>query len=305
MCREGGGEVVWGKGRGGAEWRRAWWLVDLKLTVVAACGTVYPAVKSHLPTSPQHEPLRRFKQDASVEVRTTMAGYMSTLFYDPHGQTTRNAPFGTRVHKYVFANLHDHLSSWKVDLDVVGVNNSFVTQARRIIGRGCCCLRLPESLQGAARHASRRCRFLIDSSTLRSRMRMVGTLSTGRRTQTVKVGTYEDALREIDPEAKMPGWAHQPYLKYISTERRDFELGLKVNASRPTVSRGWHFLGGRQRSVPAAGSQGSPGGAGCRCKTAGKASRWARHSVHCCAALDPCRRPLSPSFRLWCRCGSL
>lgn len=66
----------------------------------------------------------RFKPDASIEVETTLAGYMLTSFFDVNGQTNSDAPFGTRVHKHSFATLHDHLSGWKVDLDVLGTRNS-------------------------------------------------------------------------------------------------------------------------------------------------------------------------------------
>jgi len=66
----------------------------------------------------------RFKPDASIEVETTLAGYMLTSFFDVNGQTESDAPFGTRVHKHSFATLHDHLSGWKVDLDVLGTKNS-------------------------------------------------------------------------------------------------------------------------------------------------------------------------------------
>ncbi|GAB4821559.1 hypothetical protein N2152v2_008605 [Parachlorella kessleri] len=73
----------------------------------------------------------RFRQDASIEVRVTAAGYMSALYYDPAGQTFQEAPFGTRVHKYVLANIHDHLSGWKVDLDIEGRNNTLqVTEVK-------------------------------------------------------------------------------------------------------------------------------------------------------------------------------
>lgn len=66
----------------------------------------------------------RFKQDASIEVDVVMAGYMETSFFGPDGQTINDLPFGTRVHQYTFANLHDHLSGWKIDLDVLGTKNS-------------------------------------------------------------------------------------------------------------------------------------------------------------------------------------
>ena len=51
---------------------------------------------------------------------------MQTLYWDDQYNLTANeVPFGARVHQKVFANLHDHLSSWKVDLDINGTANSF------------------------------------------------------------------------------------------------------------------------------------------------------------------------------------
>ena len=35
-------------------------------------------------------------------------------------------PGGLQVQEYVVAGLHDHMMNWKVDLDVTGINNSFV-----------------------------------------------------------------------------------------------------------------------------------------------------------------------------------
>ena len=72
---------------------------------------------------------------------------MIASFFDLNGQTIKNDPFGTRVHKYVvvfsqrctsvfdfprhtFATLHDHLSGWKVDLDILGEENSVVRTVR-------------------------------------------------------------------------------------------------------------------------------------------------------------------------------
>uniref|UniRef100_A0A1D1ZP82 Amine oxidase n=1 Tax=Auxenochlorella protothecoides TaxID=3075 RepID=A0A1D1ZP82_AUXPR len=133
----------------------------------------------------------RFKRDASIEVKVTMAGYMSTLFFDPGGGTRRDTPFGTRVHTNVLANLHDHLSGWKVDLDVAGVNNTFLTQ-------------------------------------------------------TVKAGTFAEALKDVDPGAEAPGWISEPVLKYISTRRPDKEVGLVMNASQPTV---WQFVNEKETNA--------------------------------------------------------
>lgn len=54
--------------------------------------------------------------------------------------------------------------------------------------------------------------------------------------QTVKAGTFAEALKDVDPGAEAPGWISEPVLKYISTRRPDKEVGLVMNASQPTVS---------------------------------------------------------------------
>lgn len=112
----------------------------------------------------------RFKLDASIQVDVIMAGYMESSYFGPLGETAKDLPFGTRVHKYTFANLHDHLSNWKVDLDVLGTENS------------------------VHRHE-------------------------------VKLGTWEEALKSVDPDAKPPGWHTSPYVKYVASEKPEKEFG--------------------------------------------------------------------------------
>eukprot|EP01025_Chloroclados_australasicus_P041422 TRINITY_DN4386_c1_g1_i3.p1 TRINITY_DN4386_c1_g1~~TRINITY_DN4386_c1_g1_i3.p1 ORF type:complete len:942 (+),score=92.97 TRINITY_DN4386_c1_g1_i3:198-3023(+) len=73
----------------------------------------------------------RFKLDASIDVQIHMAGYMEALFFDPLQNIHRDMPFGTRVGKNTLANIHDHLSGWKVDFDIKGRNNSFEKQTVR------------------------------------------------------------------------------------------------------------------------------------------------------------------------------
>ncbi|GAB4817152.1 hypothetical protein N2152v2_004198 [Parachlorella kessleri] len=125
-----------------------------------------------------------FRQDASIEVRVTAAGYMSTLYYDPAGITFRDQRFGTRVQKYVLANIHDHLSGWKVDLDIEGRNNTFhITE--------------------------------------------------------VKVGTYQEALAGLDPNAGPPGWWTNLPLKYLHRSVPPAEAGYKIDISRP---QGFHIV---------------------------------------------------------------
>ncbi|GMH42873.1 hypothetical protein BSKO_10792 [Bryopsis sp. KO-2023] len=113
----------------------------------------------------------RFKPDASIQVDVIMAGYMESSFFGPNGETQKDLPFGTRVHKYTFANLHDHLCNWKIDLDVLGTENS------------------------VHRHE-------------------------------VKLGTWEEALKSVDPEAKPPGWHTSPYVKYIDSSQPKEEFGM-------------------------------------------------------------------------------
>eukprot|EP01026_Neomeris_dumetosa_P012707 TRINITY_DN1442_c0_g1_i1.p1 TRINITY_DN1442_c0_g1~~TRINITY_DN1442_c0_g1_i1.p1 ORF type:complete len:922 (-),score=128.35 TRINITY_DN1442_c0_g1_i1:373-3138(-) len=71
------------------------------------------------------------RQDGSIHVKIDMNGFVSTSFFDPQGGSWRSGNMGTRIHKYAFANLHDHLSSFKVDLDVKGQKNSFLRYIER------------------------------------------------------------------------------------------------------------------------------------------------------------------------------
>ncbi|CAD7705112.1 unnamed protein product [Ostreobium quekettii] len=122
----------------------------------------------------------RVRQDASVEVDVNMAGYMESTFFGPNGETLKDVPFGTRVHQYTFANLHDHLSGWKVDLDILGTQNSIVKHE-------------------------------------------------------IKVGTWEEALKTVDPDAKAPGWHTSPVVKYVDTSTVPEEFGYKIENSGTCV----------------------------------------------------------------------
>lgn len=114
----------------------------------------------------------RFKPDASISVETTLAGYMLTSFFDVDGQTDRDIVFGTRVGKHTLALLHDHLSGWKVDLDVLGTENSV-------------------------------------------------------RRMSVKVGTWEEAMKDVAKGGKAPPpWHRSPVVKYIHTETLENEFGF-------------------------------------------------------------------------------
>lgn len=37
-----------------------------------------------------------------------------------------------QVQQYIVAGLHDHMMNWKVDLDVTGINNTFVISVRSL-----------------------------------------------------------------------------------------------------------------------------------------------------------------------------
>lgn len=56
----------------------------------------------------------------------TRAGFMQNEYFDDqYGLTQPDLKFGTRIQQKVLGNIHDHLTSWKVDLDINGTANSF------------------------------------------------------------------------------------------------------------------------------------------------------------------------------------
>nr|QOL01225.1 putative extracellular protein TR9_033 [Trebouxia lynnae] len=67
----------------------------------------------------------RFALDGAITCRIYQAGYMQAAYWDPAGGTKMDLPYGTVVHTYTLGNIHDHLSGWKVDLDVMGQSNCF------------------------------------------------------------------------------------------------------------------------------------------------------------------------------------
>ncbi|KAK9844758.1 hypothetical protein WJX74_006497 [Apatococcus lobatus] len=68
----------------------------------------------------------RLHQDGSIDVNNQLAGYMTSQFRQPGSEPFLESPFGVQVQQYVVAGLHDHMMNWKVDLDVTGINNTFV-----------------------------------------------------------------------------------------------------------------------------------------------------------------------------------
>lgn len=63
-----------------------------------------------------------FYQNGVMEVKVSATGYIHATFFTPNG-----LPYGSRVYNYVLGNLHTHLIHYKVDLDIAGRDNSFVT----------------------------------------------------------------------------------------------------------------------------------------------------------------------------------
>lgn len=42
----------------------------------------------------------------------------------------------------------------------------------------------------------------------------------------MKLGTWEEALKNIDPDAKPPGWHGSPYVKYVESSQPAKEFGI-------------------------------------------------------------------------------
>lgn len=60
-----------------------------------------------------------FYPNAVLEVRTTTSGYAQTTFY-----TVDEDPYAYQIHPQMAGTLHDHIFNYKVDLDVMGTENS-------------------------------------------------------------------------------------------------------------------------------------------------------------------------------------
>lgn len=64
-----------------------------------------------------------FHLDGTIEVTMEATGYMqSGRWFDATDNT-----YGTRVHEHVMGSLHDHILGYKVDMDVLGTQNTFQT----------------------------------------------------------------------------------------------------------------------------------------------------------------------------------
>lgn len=70
-----------------------------------------------------------FHLDGKIETLLTASGYLYGAFWeadDPFpSNESSSTPFGYRILDYVSGPIHDHTYSFKVDLDILGANNSF------------------------------------------------------------------------------------------------------------------------------------------------------------------------------------
>ncbi|KAL0950332.1 hypothetical protein HGRIS_010303 [Hohenbuehelia grisea] len=62
-----------------------------------------------------------FLLDGTVEVRVSASGYLQGAYYLPE-----EASYGTRIHHNTMGSLHDHVINFKVDIDILGTENSFL-----------------------------------------------------------------------------------------------------------------------------------------------------------------------------------
>ena len=60
----------------------------------------------------------QFFYDGSIEVSTRASGYISAAYWDG------NADYGFHIHDYLSGSLHDHVLTFKADIDILGTKNS-------------------------------------------------------------------------------------------------------------------------------------------------------------------------------------
>lgn len=60
-----------------------------------------------------------FYLDGSIEVKVSASGYIQSAFY------AQNDEYGYRIHRGLSGSMHDHVLTYKADLDVLGTKNSF------------------------------------------------------------------------------------------------------------------------------------------------------------------------------------
>ncbi|WFC98813.1 primary-amine oxidase [Malassezia yamatoensis] len=60
-----------------------------------------------------------FYLDGSIEVKVSASGYIQSAYY------AQNDEYGYRIHHGLSGSMHDHVLTFKADVDVLGTNNSF------------------------------------------------------------------------------------------------------------------------------------------------------------------------------------
>jgi primary-amine oxidase len=59
-----------------------------------------------------------FFYDGAIEVSARASGYISAAYWDG------NSDYGFHIHDFLSGSLHDHVLTWKADLDILGTKNS-------------------------------------------------------------------------------------------------------------------------------------------------------------------------------------
>eukprot|EP01025_Chloroclados_australasicus_P055731 TRINITY_DN681_c0_g1_i1.p1 TRINITY_DN681_c0_g1~~TRINITY_DN681_c0_g1_i1.p1 ORF type:complete len:875 (+),score=47.75 TRINITY_DN681_c0_g1_i1:294-2627(+) len=168
-----------------------------------------------------------FKQDGSIHVNTEMHGYVETSFFDPQGGTWKDGNMGTRIHKYSFANLHDHLSGWKIDIDVKGINNSFMTYIEKAGTYDEAVESYKQFLKTSPPKAYLDQKRGMDAS---EHLTEPSILSTSPSTE---YETIED-IQEFS-EINNPSWFEQKTTKFLNMKLHSNEIGLKLSYDKPSV----------------------------------------------------------------------
>lgn len=72
-----------------------------------------------------------FKLDGQIRVDSAASGFLQTMYWDKESplrpEGAQRDPFGYRVSDYTHGSMHDHSLGWKVDLDILGTENTFKT----------------------------------------------------------------------------------------------------------------------------------------------------------------------------------
>ncbi|KAF7313195.1 Amine oxidase [Mycena kentingensis (nom. inval.)] len=70
--------------------------------------------------NPQLTISSQFMLDGTIEVLVRASGYIQSAYY------AKNDEYGYHIHEGLSGSMHDHALTWKVDMDILGVNNTFV-----------------------------------------------------------------------------------------------------------------------------------------------------------------------------------